>query len=84
MIAEDYIHPPWTQEQIDALNKWQQAGYVHPFTCANEHSEPRALRACESGWVCDHDTCGYTQHWAHAFMLNLPANPLISTAKEQK
>ena len=27
------ISPPWTPEQVEALNRWQTAGYVHPFTC---------------------------------------------------
>jgi hypothetical protein len=72
----EFTHAPWTQEEVDALNRWQAAGYVHPFTCANDHDEPRTLRACVSGWICDHPKCGYTQYWAHQFMLDVPPNPL--------
>lgn len=29
----EVVKAPWTQEQVDALNAFQTAGLVHPFTC---------------------------------------------------
>lgn len=67
--------PLWTQEQVDALNRYQQ-GYMHPFTCANrgDGNHPTVggdhgiLTATVDGWICNH--CDYTQDWAHDFMLD--------------
>lgn len=70
---------PWTPEQVEALNLWQEAGYVHPFMCpgASGHSKGRLI-AKTDGWHCP--TCSYTQDWAHDFMLTLPPNPLQELA----
>lgn len=70
---------PWTPEQVVALNKWQDSGKVHPFTCGGERMDDahRAyqaqvggdfgqLVAAADGWFCP--VCGYRQNWAHAFM----------------
>lgn len=68
------IEVPFTQEQIDYLNLWQN-GPVHPFTCSG-HNIPECTRASgesegiliatSDGWICP---CGkYTQNWAHDFM----------------
>lgn len=71
-----HIVPPWTDEQVTALNAWQQAGYVHPFTCGGDHTEHVSLVATEAGWACP-EACGYTQDWAYEFMAEpLPPNPL--------
>lgn len=68
---------PWTPEQVDALNRWQRAGYVHPFTCpASAGHRKGELIAQTDGFHCP--TCSYTQDWAHDFMLVLPPNPLES------
>ncbi len=60
----------WTDEQVGALNRWQERGDVHPFTCPGDHDRchnQRELRATPEGWVC---ACGeYKQAWAHEFML---------------
>jgi hypothetical protein len=62
---------PWTAEQVDALNRWQRAGWVHPFTCTgHEGGGDRDLVATRRGWICCH--CDYTQDWAHAFMCDEP------------
>lgn len=79
------IEVPFTQEQVDALNRWQNLGHVHPFTCPNRmdgkhQSRPErggdlgALLATPSGWICG--DCTYTQWWAHEFMLSDPPNAL--------
>lgn len=59
------IRPPWTNEEVVALNKFQSDGSWHPFTCPNDTS--KSLIATKDGWVCpDKD---YTQFWALDFML---------------
>jgi hypothetical protein len=62
------ITAPWTPEQVDALNRYQQAGRFHPFTCPEGHG---SLTATADGWVCSLgiDRCDYTQNWAHEFIL---------------
>ena len=65
------VHPPWTSEQVDALNAWQALGYVHEFTCPHNHPD-RTLKATTDGWVC---LCGYTQEWAHDFMADKTKHP---------
>lgn len=68
------ITAPWSPEQVAALNKWQQLGYVHEFTCPHGHGP---LTAQRDFWMCLR--CGYTQEWAHDFMCDVakhPKNPL--------
>jgi hypothetical protein len=69
------IKAPWTPQQVEALNHFQQSGMFHPFTCGQRdqwHHEERwgrhlgTLVATEDGWTCP--DCSYTQDWAHAFM----------------
>jgi hypothetical protein len=65
------IYAPFTEPQAEALNRWQKAGTVHPFTCPTDHDGDRDLIAyVGAGWCCP--TCGYTQLWAHESMLNAP------------
>lgn len=59
---------PWSEEQVDNLNRFQRAGHMHPFTCPTNHKGDRTLVATRNGWICCH--CDYTQKWAHGFMLN--------------
>ena len=72
------IKTPFSSEQVKNLNKFQESGEFHPFTCDRSFEEcevnkvPRdfskdgILIATEKGWVCP---CGrYTQDWAHGFM----------------
>lgn len=64
------INAPFTNEQVDNLNRFQRFGIFHPFTCGNDDHEgnDRTLVATTEGWVCPKDGCGYTQKWAHGFM----------------
>ncbi len=75
------IYPPWTQDQVDALNRHQNDDNFHPMTCggdrhddahrkrASEHDEEHGqLLATPDGWICP--ACGYTQGWAHEGMLS--------------
>jgi hypothetical protein len=80
----DQIHAPWTQTQVDALNDWQQLGFVHEFTCAcGGHT---VLVATLEGWTCPKG-CGYRQEWAWAFMADrsdpIWTNPLDRLFKER-
>lgn len=75
---------PWTPQQVLALNRWQEAGTVHPFTCGSGDRMDFAhvayanrnggdfgqLVATARGWICP--ACSYTQDWAHDFMLEPP------------
>lgn len=74
------IEPPWTPEQVAALNRWQRSPTVHPFTCggdrgdaahtayALEHGQDKGqLVASVNGWFCP--VCAYRQTWAHDFMV---------------
>lgn len=60
------IVPPWSADQVAALNRWQHTDRVHPFTCpehaAPDHAGHPVLRATTAGWVCD--ACDYRQDWA--------------------
>jgi hypothetical protein len=60
------IQAPWTNEQVAALNRWQQSNWVHPFTCRCG----KDLVATREGWRCG--SCDYTQDWAHDSMLGDP------------
>jgi hypothetical protein len=62
------IQAPFADEQVAALNTYQESGTFHPFTCAAEHGEETLLVATTDGWVCSKVGCTYTQNWAHAFM----------------
>lgn len=69
------IKSPWTPEQVAALQAYQDAGYMHPFTCPTEnHSSIGNLVPTARGWVCQF--CDYTQDWAHDFMFLPPVHPL--------
>ena len=59
------VMAPWTEEQTECLNNYQNAGVVHPFTCPNDECGD-VLVAKKSGWLCP--SCGRTQNWAHEFM----------------
>jgi hypothetical protein len=67
------IFAPFTVEQVEALNRYQQEQWMHPFTCGNRdegHGElwgdTGTLIATVRGWVCLF--CDCTQEWAYAFM----------------
>jgi hypothetical protein len=65
--------PPWTADEIAALERWQTCGWVHPFTC--RESAHGSLAPTRAGWVCLQ--CDYRQDWAHGHMLQgPPPNPL--------
>lgn len=63
---------PWTDEQVAALNGYQRAGVMHPFTCGyrDDHYavDEGILVATPTGWECPYQHCSYMQFWAHPFM----------------
>lgn len=63
---------PWTDEQVAALNGYQRAGAMHPFTCGyrDDHYavDPGILVATRTGWECSYKHCDYMQFWAHGWM----------------
>ncbi|MFZ3592279.1 hypothetical protein [Streptomyces sp. BH104] len=76
------IRAPWTSEQVDALNGFQQTGGMHPFTCGTEHHvQSPVLDATHSGWICPDPSCDYTQDWAHAFMADPAEWPVPQTER---
>jgi hypothetical protein len=73
-VALTKITAPWTPEQVEALNAYQQLGMFHPFTCGTQST---SLVATEAGWICP--CCTYKQDWAWEEM----ADPeFIRTLKE--
>lgn len=73
------LTPPWSDEQVDALNRYQGESRFHPFTCGGDRADDAhkayqaehggdfgQLVATNDGWVCP--VCGYRQQWAHGFM----------------
>lgn len=62
------IHAPWTDEQVNALNRYQEEGRGHPFT-GERHQDGGecVLIATKDGWV---RCCGDSiiQTWAWDFM----------------
>ncbi len=60
------IRAPWTDSQVQALNRYQTAGRFHPYTCGNraDHVKDKEglLIATTDGWTCPE--CRYVQTWA--------------------
>lgn len=67
------LKAPWTPDQVAALNRFQKSGFVHEFTCGNDHEGDRVLVAHSDGWHCP--SCSYVQNWAHRMMLETPKDP---------
>lgn len=72
---------PWTADQVANLNRHQQAGVFHPFTCGRREQhpdDPGVLVATVDGWICPADGCGYGQAWAHPFMAAPPTPAMVA------
>lgn len=67
------IFPPWTAEEVAALNQWQRRDDRHPFTCGNGGHAHGVLVATPEGWMCS--MCDYVQSWAHDFMATAWGTP---------
>lgn len=67
----EHITAPFTPEQAAALNRYQGAGRMHPFTCPLSHvirAQVDLMAVPGSGWVCSWPECDYTQDWAWDWM----------------
>ena len=77
------VRVPWTAEQVSALDTFQTADYIHPFTCKEEHPGcDRRLIPTPGGWICPH--CDYTQDWCHDWMFETWTEPPGVTNDELK
>lgn len=62
---------PWTPEEVQSLNDYQDVKPMHPFTCGggntkDVHDHEVILVAQEDGWHCPE--CDYTQDWCWPWM----------------
>ena len=77
------IQAPFSPQQVDQLNKWQSAGFVHEFACEyrsdSSHGE-LPLVATVRGWICPY--CEYTQPWAHDFMTEPLQEPKLEETND--
>jgi len=55
---------PWSDEQVESLNHYQECGWLHPFT-----QDGVTLVATNSGWVTE-KLGPVVQDWAYDFMVN--------------
>jgi len=61
------VFTPWSDEQVEILNAYQNNSRLHEHTCLNDHGDlSRTLIATNNGWICPN--CDYTQDWAHSFV----------------
>lgn len=58
------VYPPWSPEQVDSLNAYQQDGRMHEFTGPMGET----LVACNEGWLGMKGTI--VQTWAWDWMAN--------------
>lgn len=67
-IEHGMLEAPWTDEQVVALNHYQQNGPGHPFT-GERHPDgsERILIATNSGWI-GQEGGPVIQTWAWKFM----------------
>ncbi len=89
MGTVETLKAPFTDEQVVALNRYQEETFMHPFTCCShdgcerhEREDSGMLIATNEGWVCP---CGkWKQDWAHEFMLNKPVDPFAAIRDRMK
>jgi len=69
-LAATKVQSPFSKEQVEYLNAYQESGLMHPYTCPKPHPDEgeRVLVAATAGWWCPEKGCPYKQNWAHAFM----------------
>ena len=56
---------PWTDDQVNSLNAYQESAYCHPFTCRHG-----ILEATKDGWCCPYFNEECSQDWAHSWMVD--------------
>lgn len=68
MSEEGIIEAPWTDDQVSALNKYQESRKGHPFTGnRNPDGSECILIATNKGWVT-YENGPIIQTWAWDFM----------------
>jgi len=71
-MSDGIVRAPFTPEQVDSLNDFQETGVMHPFMCGRDGCDSRGdelpLVAGPDGWHCLDERCGYQQDWVHAWM----------------
>jgi len=74
-MTETIIHAPFSADQVESLNAFQESEYVHPYTCRSPDC-PAAEWAGDDDWLpmaADADGlhcingCRRVQTWAHAW-----------------
>lgn len=68
---------PWTDDEVDSLNAYQSAGFVHPFTGPAGGD----LIATKDGWI-EEPGGVVVQSWAHPWMANWRWNDLPTPTTE--
>lgn len=65
------IYAPFSEEQVEQLQAFQDFGSWHAFTCGNDH--PRAVNLIPDvdGFACPVADCDYEQAWAWIAMLDI-------------
>lgn len=67
--ADAYVSAPWSDEQVANINRFQNAGAFHPFTCNCPHpARNYRLKAFTDRLFCEH--CGFEQLWVFPDMAN--------------
>lgn len=67
------IKAPWSLQEIENLNRFQNSNRFHPYTCGSDnrmdknHSNGGILIATTEGWICS--GCTYTQDWCLDIMI---------------
>ena len=66
----DIVEAPWTDKQVDNLNRWQTCDHVHEFTCPNNHEASRVLVAefasNAARGICYRTPARSSNRWARA------------------
>lgn len=63
------IKAPFTLEQVEMMNEYQEMGVYHPYTCPRDRSN---LHATPGGWICFR--CKYTQKDVDEFVIDPQAH----------
>ena len=64
--AKGISNAPWTPEEVQSLNEYQECGRFHPYMCKCEPSKPMVATA--NGWECrNHPQAGEDQSWELPF-----------------
>lgn len=70
---------PFTEEQVNNINAWQEIGFVHPLTCPDNCDEfGERMFAIETGMFCP-QCDGLKQEWVPTGVAD---GSLLASAKE--